>query len=85
MKELENRLNLLKQEMEEMKTAWAKEVKAATEEEGDKVYSKKLDKAFDRIAERYAEQMNDNLFAQRKLEYEIAMKKEEERKKLYKD
>lgn len=85
MKNLEKELELLKFELEEMKKQWAKEVKEVEKQPNFNAYSKKAAKAYTKIADRYAKQMNDNLFAQTQIENKIIRIKEEERKKLYKD
>lgn len=85
MEKLERTLEALQLEMKEMQESWAKEVKQVTEQKDFEVYSKKSEKAFEKIADRYAAQMTDNLFEQNRIEKEIARIKEEERKKLYKD
>lgn len=85
MKNLEKELELLKFELEEMKKQWAKEVKEVEKQPNFNAYSKKAAKAYNKIADRYAKQMNDNIVAQTQIENKIIRIKEEERKKLYKD
>lgn len=85
MEKLEKTLESLKLEMKEMQDAWAKEVKQIADQKGFDAYSKKAEKEFNKIADRYAAQMTDNLFAQNEIEIKLAKLKEEERKKQYKD
>lgn len=85
MEELKLKLKELEQEMRELQDAWATEIKIMSSKKNFDVYSDKTDREMDEIAKKYAEKMNDNLYAQHEIKQKIDEIKEEERKKQYKD
>ena len=85
MKELEKKLKELQEHLEDIKNDWAQEVAKISNDAKFELYSQKTDKAFKKLADKYAKIIENNLEAQYDVEKRIAEIKETERKKLYKD
>lgn len=85
MENLEKNLKELQVQLEDIKNEWAKEVAEISNRKNFDLYSSKTKKAFSKLADKYADIIEDNLNEQYVIEKKIAEIKEEERKKLYKD